>query len=58
MDSRTIIASSITLSEAPGGTRTLSIPSKTETIVIEISPEVWAKLSDTAKWFHERERAQ
>jgi hypothetical protein len=52
MGSKVIVASSVILSELADGMRSLTIPSKTETIIIEFAPEVWARLADSAKWFH------
>lgn len=52
-----IIATNIHVSErASDGTRTLYIASNKETTVVEISPQLWEKLSDTAKWFHAQEK--
>jgi hypothetical protein len=47
-----LIATSVLLSErASDGARHLSISSSTESIIVELSPQLWEKLGNTAKWF-------
>lgn len=49
---KVIIATSVTLSErAADGTKSLTIGSNTEQIVIEFTPRLWEKLGNSAKWF-------